>query len=131
MAAKLAAQVVSPLPFLGADNGQDIIYVFFTVTPSGNYAAGGDVIDFTALGDLIKSGYAPINVAIQSQSSAPGHSGYVYGYRPGAPATLANGKFQVLQCAGAGNPLLEIGAGAYPAGVLGDTIVGIACFVRV
>src|SRR4051812_4031476 len=108
MAAKLAAQLVSPLPFLGADNGQDIIYVFFTLTPTGIYAAGGDVIDFTTLGDLIKSGYAPINVAIQSQSAAAGHSGYFYGFRPGNPATLANGKFQVLQCAGAGNPLLEI-----------------------
>lgn len=130
MSLVVAAQKVAPTPFPGVDNGQAIIYVFFTLVAAGNYLPGGDVIDWTSLGDLIKSGYVPINVTIQSQSAAAGHSGYQYYFRPGA--ALNNCKMQVLTTGnGAGNALQELAAGAYPAAILADTIVGMACFVRV
>jgi hypothetical protein len=95
----IAAQKIASLPFAGVDNGQSIIYVFFTITPTnvnspGNanpYVAGGDTLDFTTLGDLIKSGYVPLNVTLQSQSQANGFSGYDYYFRPGLrPQQLQN-----------------------------------------
>jgi len=114
--------------FPGFTNDQNLLYVYFKVTAAGAYAALGDPLDLTALGDVIKSPYLPLWVEIQSQKSG-GLSGFVYGYVPGT--TLANGKFQVLTSNGAApNPLLDLGAGAYPAGVTGDTIIGIAAFIR-
>lgn len=120
-------------------NGK-VLEIYFTIVPTnvntpgnGNpYVAGGDTLDLTQVltnlqGFMISSSAVPLQVYIQSQTLAAagtGHSGYVYGYRIGT--TLKNGKMQVLQCAGATNPLAEIGAGNYPAGVLGDTIVGLA-----
>lgn len=121
-------------PFTGIDNGQSIIYGFFALTVTGNYVAGGDPMSFAGVSSLIQSGYAPLNVAIQSQSSLGG-AGFMYGYRPGGVgnlATLANGKFQVFTSNGAApNPFLELGAGAYAAAILADTIICEAAFVRV
>jgi hypothetical protein len=131
MSATVAVFQPAGTPFNGVDNTQKIERVYFTVTPAGNYAgAPGDTLDFTALGDLIKSDYGPIFVSIESQKTS-GASGYVYQYNPDANKTISGGKFQVLQCAAAGNPLADIGAAAYPAGVTGDTIVGYADFLRV
>jgi hypothetical protein len=115
--------------FNGVDNDQKIARVYFTVTPSGNYPALGDPMDFTALGDVIMSGQPPLFVAIQSAKSG-GASGYQYSYNPGNPSTQANGKFQVLQNGAGTSPNADIGAGAYPAGVTGDTIIGYVEFPR-
>jgi hypothetical protein len=122
-------------PFNGMDQGQKLIYVFGTITPAAQYAAGGDTWDLTKMswpdgsGGLL-SGYAPVggSVTAQSNSAANGHSGFQYYYRPGNPATISNGRFQVLQSNG--TLLVDIGAGAYPAAVLADTIVFAAAFVR-
>ncbi|MGA2443278.1 MAG: hypothetical protein ABSH08_20190, partial [Tepidisphaeraceae bacterium] len=79
---------------------------------------------------LLKSGQTPLQVTIQSQSAASGHSGYQYYYRPGNAQN--NGKMQVMTSNSvSGQPMVELAAGPYPAGVTGDTIVGIACFVRI
>ena len=127
MSVKLAA-LSTPTPFQGVDTTKSVERVYFTVTASGNYAGTpGDTMDFTNLGDLIKSGQPPIFVAMQSANKA-GASGYSYEYIPNT--TLANGYFQVLQCANAAAPMADIGAGAYPAGVTGDTILGYADFLR-
>jgi hypothetical protein len=122
------ASLVTPTPFGGVDTTKAVERVYFSVTPAGAYAgAPGDVMDFTALGDLIKSGQPPIFVIMQSAKKT-GNTGYFYEYVPNT--TLANGFFQVLQCAGAGAPAADIGAGAYPAGVTGDSIIGFADFLR-
>jgi hypothetical protein len=126
MSASVAA-LSTPTPFGGVDTTKALERIYVQITALGNYAALGDTLDLTVLGDLIKSGYLPIFYYLQSQK-AGGVSGYEYCYVPGT--TLANGKFQVLQCAGAGNPMLDIGAGAYPAGVLADTIIGFFDFLR-
>lgn len=119
----------SPTPFGGSDFTAKILRIYFTVVASGNYPALGDLMDFTQLGDLIKSGQPPVFVAIQSAKSG-GVSGYFYEYTPAAVPTVSNGFFQVLQCAAAGNPAADLGAGAYPAGITGDNIVGYADFLR-
>jgi hypothetical protein len=133
MALAITVQAVpAGTPFTGVDNGQFIMYFFFTVTPTGNYVAGGDTLSFVAATDMLKSTVAPLQVTLQSQSASAGHSGFLYYYRPGNPATIANGKMQVL-ATGSGNQaaLAEIAAGAYPGGVTADTIVGMGCFVRI
>lgn len=116
-------------PYPGFTNDQSLLYITFKVKPAGNYAALGDTLDLTALGDVVKSSYVPLSVEMKSANTA-GLSGFVYGYVPGT--TNANGKFQVLTSNGVSpNPLVDLGAGAYPAGVLGDTILGLAIFIRV
>lgn len=126
--------VVAPLastgavPFNSSDQTLKISRVYFSITPSGVYTALGDTMDFSALGDLLKSGQPPI-FCVMISSKASGNSGYDYVWVPGT--TLLNSKFQVLQCAGAGAPMADIGGGAYPAGVTADTIIGYADFMRV
>lgn len=127
-----ATSPASSSPFPGLDNGQFLIYGFFTLVASGNYVAGGDPFTFGGVTDLLKTAYAPLNLSIASQSSA-GFSGFYYAYRPGGIgmlATLTNGRMQVFQSGNNANPLSELAAGAYPAGVLADTIVASGCFVR-
>lgn len=129
-------QSMLPTPFDGLDEGQKIVYAFLVLTPSnagnGGYVVGGDAVDFTKLSPPPPSGYAPVQANFYSMSGASGHSGYQYYWRPGNPPTLQNGRVQVETTGnGAGNPLQELAAGAYPAGILADTIVGIAAFVRV
>lgn len=129
-----AAATVGGSPFAGIDQGEKLFYGFGTITPAGNYAAGGDPFDFTKMafndGSQLPSTYGPVpgSVTIQSNSAANGHSGYLYFYRPGAVSTIQNGKFQVLQSNGTLS--VDIGAGAYPAAILADSIVFSAAFVR-
>lgn len=116
--------------FDGGDNTQKIRRIYFQVVPAGAYAGTpGDPMDFTTLGDFAHSEFAPLFVAMQSAKPG-GVTGYDYSYVPNAAPTLINGTFQVIQCAAAGNPLADIGAGNYPAGVTGDTIIGYADFIR-
>lgn len=122
----------SSSPFTGIDNGQFLIYGFFTIVATGNYVAGGDALSFSGATDFLKTGYAPLNLSIASQSPL-GFSGFYYAYRPGGVgmlATLINGRMQVFQSGNNANPLSELAAGAYPAAVLTDTIVASGCFVR-
>jgi hypothetical protein len=130
--------VLSPLtnpqtPFQGINNDQTTIDVYFLITPSGNYPAGGDLMDLTQLGDLIMSNeYAPLWVEIQSAKPG-GVSGNVYDYAPAASApTMRNGLFQLLkgQAAGTVPAFVDAGAQAYPASVTGDTIIGKATLIR-
>lgn len=134
MSVQLAPLTRPQQAFGGHDNTQKIERFYFTLTPSGNYAgAPGDLMDFTSVtggADGIKSGAAPILVFIES-AKVGGASGYSYSYIPTAAPTQANGTFQVLQCGGAASPMADIGAGAYPAGVTGDSIIGFADFPRV
>lgn len=127
----LAIQVgYSTPPADGVDNGQKMIYIFGTIVPTGNYVTGGDLLDFTTTGDLIKTDYQPVQVQIWSQSQASGHSGYTYYWRPGG--SLNNGKMQVLTTgSGAGQPMQELAAGAYPAAITSDTIAFAAVFLRI
>jgi hypothetical protein len=112
--------------------------VSFFITASGNYPAGGDTLDLTALFGVLSSAPGlslpsfelPMDVDIKSWRPAGGaNSGnlFLYQFCPGT--TLANGTMQVLTGAAAQTALTEFTAGAYPAGVTTDTIKAIASFV--
>ena len=98
------------------------VHVVGTLTFSGNYATGGDGINFTGLG--IKSSLAPYWFEVQ------GINGFIYAYAPGSPASQTNGKIKVFVEAtvATNTPLAEHTAVAYVAGVTGDTVTFYAEF---
>jgi hypothetical protein len=105
------------------------IQITLTNTPN-NYPANGDTIDLTnitfppGMNGMITSGNVLFGSPQSQPTSSSSHSGFMYAYLIGTGTTpLKNGKIQVLVCAGAGNPMQDLGAGNYPAGVLSDTIV--------
>lgn len=89
------------------------IFVIFSVVASANYAATGDTLNFND--QKIKSRQIPDFVSIR------GNNGYTYEYVRGT--TIANGKMKVSTTANT-----ELAAGAYPAGITGDAIRGLAVF---
>jgi hypothetical protein len=86
---------------------QQGVYVRGTLAASGNYATGGDTLDFTTIPGRVPASQPPKQVWIA------GTGGYSFGWVPGT--TLANGKVKVNTTAAT-----ELGAGAYPAGITGD-----------
>ena len=113
--------------FSGLNAGQKIIRAYVKITPTGTYTANGDTLDLTVLS--VPSSYAPIGGVLWSANPA-GASGYDYQLLPAASSpTQANCKFQVMKGNGV-NPNVDIGAGAYPAGVTSDTIVGFVEFIK-
>lgn len=90
------------------DDGKRV-HVLGTLTFSGNYATNGDAVTLTGLFPGQRS--AAEIVGIQSTS------GYVYTF------DRVNSKILVFQAPATGsNPLSQISASAYPAGVTGDTV---------
>jgi len=138
MALAIALKTASATGQAIVDRSQDCIRVYFTVTPSGSYAAGGDPLDLSLLntalasggpgGAPIPSGSLPIIVRLRSAAlaSVAQTNMFEYNYAPGT--TLANGKMQLFTGAAAQTALTEFTAGSYPAGVLADAIVGEAVF---
>lgn len=86
------------------------------VVNAGDYAAGGLIVDFTALG--LPTSLVPDNSAVQIW----GVGGFVYAYENGT--TLANGKVLVFAetTVGTNQPLLEYTVTAASAGLLADVI---------
>ena len=89
------------------DTGTGNIYVFGTITPSGNYSTGGDTLDFTTVASRIGASQAPV------QLWAGGTTGDNYGWFPGT--ALNNGKIKISTTSAT-----ELAAGAYPARITGD-----------
>lgn len=83
-----------------------------TITPSGSYVTGGDVLSFAD--SNIKSSRIPEYVEIH------GIAGFDYGYEEGTDQTDG---LMLVHLAG-----VEAAAAAYPAGVLADTITYHAIF---
>ena len=119
-----AATVLATAAFPGVDNTQRIARVYFSIAATGTYAALGDPLDISALKTAACTSQMPLFVAMQSQGSV--NSGYLYEWLPNS--ATGNGKFQVMK--GATGPIVDLGAGAYPAAITGDTIVGYADFPR-
>jgi hypothetical protein len=82
------------------------LFVMGTIAGSGSYVTGGDTLNLQSLG--IKSSQVPF------QAWIGGTSGYAFGWVPGT--TQANGKVKISTTAAT-----ELAAGAYPAGITGDT----------
>lgn len=96
-------------------NGQGRLVV--AVTFAGNYPAGGDLFDLTPLiGQAGKNGYPFVANNPPYGEDFTTSTGYTISYIPGT--TLANGKLKINTTAAA-----ELGAGAYPAGLIADTNV--------
>lgn len=103
------------------DNTQNQLIVDGTLTLSGNYVAHGDAINLTGF-DAIKAQSAPTRIEVYEQPAAGvSASGFVLEGVPGT--TQANGVLQVFETgAAASNPLSEMAAGAYPAGLTGAVV---------
>jgi len=91
------------------------IHVVGSIVASSTYATGGDALSFANLG--IKSSQAPFWVKFNSLA------GYGYTFSPNATPTQSNGLMRVNTAANT-----ELGAGAYPGGITGDTIGFYALF---
>ena len=78
-----------------------------TLAFSGNYVTDGEVPTFPGLRS---------SKAIADDIRIEGIAGYKYEYN------YANGKVLVRQSAAASNPMSQLSAAAYPAGVTGDTV---------
>ncbi len=95
-------------------------WVSLSITASGSYSSGGDTLNIAS---LVKTGKVPIKGFAQIE----GQAGFQYCFVPGTDNTAH--KVKVFQTGAAvSSPFAELGAGAYPAGVTGDTIVGTFCF---
>lgn len=121
---------------IGIEEGQKTFRVFFTFKLTGSYVAAGDTFDLTQLfaltaggpGSSLTTGSLPIKVELQSIQSPGATNLFIYSFAPGT--TLLNGKVQVFTGAAAQTALTELSAGAYPAGVTGDTIEGEVVFPK-
>ena len=96
------------------DSGGNVLCIFGTVTASGSYSSGGDTLDFTSVANQIGAGQAPLQVWVG------GTTGDTYAFVRTASPTLANGKIKVNTASNT-----ELGAGAYPARITGDTNIQI------
>ena len=96
------------------DAGENGLYVFGTLTASGNYASGGDTLDFTTVANQIGASQAPLQVW------AGGTTGDSYGFVRAASPTLANGKIKINTASNT-----ELAAGAYPSRISGDANIQI------
>jgi hypothetical protein len=85
----------------------DVYVLRGTLGFSGNYATNGDTLDFVPL--LTLGSRQVLNAQIN------GAGGFVFRY------DRTNKKVLVYQSGGAAAPMAELGAGAYPAGVTGNT----------
>lgn len=105
------------------ESGQGVVRVFGTLTPSGNYVANGDAVDFTkATGLSIPSQSAPISFRVE------GAAAYVY---KGVKGAINACKFVVQETGAAlSGALADLAAAAYPAGITGDTITFEAVFPK-
>ena len=83
------------------------VHYIGTVVFTGNYATGGEAFN---LASTLNIPSPPSQVVVMGQA------GYVYQW------DRTNNKIMVRQAAAAGNPLAEIAAAAYPAGVLADVV---------
>lgn len=84
-----------------------------TLVFSGNYAAGGDLIDFANIQEGVVQ---PIWVDIR------GKAGYSYEYDFAAKKVIVRQQKDPAAAGGADIPLPELAAAAYPAGVTGDVV---------
>lgn len=105
--------------FTRQDATQNGIIIEGTLTPSGNYATGGDTVDFSTL-PQIPSNNIPLGLVEINEQPASGAtpSGYVLYFISGT--TLANGKLFVATAVG--QPPTQLAAGAYPAALAAATL---------
>lgn len=92
------------------DAGGTNIYVFGTLTASGNYSTGGDTLDFTTVASQLSASQAPVQIWIA------GSTGDAYSWIKGT--ALNNQKAKINTASNT-----ELASGAYPARITGDTSI--------
>ena len=104
------AITISLSPVNVDSSASNFVYAVATLTFSGNYATGGDTLDFTQVADKLGSDTL-VQVFAESQN---GNSGY---YIPVQGTALNNWKLKAFLGGGT-----EVTAGAYPASVTSDIV---------
>src|SRR5712671_2806037 len=104
------AITISLSPLNVDSSANNFIYAIATLTFSGNYATGGDTLDFTTVADKLPSTQI-VQAFAESQN---GNAGY---YVAVAGAALNNWRLKAFSGGGT-----EISAGAYPASVTTDVV---------
>jgi hypothetical protein len=99
------------------------VHVCGTVTASGNYTTGGDTLDLSQF-PLVASDQAPLT----GTGWMDGLAGYDYVFAPGT-ALNAN-KVKIFAQGAAAGAFPELGAGAYPGTITGDTITFYGIFKK-
>ena len=94
-----------------------ILIASFSIVASGSYATGGDAADFAP--PLGFTNHQPDNVDLEGIAGFT----YVYNYTTKKVMVFCN------TAGGADQPLGELSAGAYPAGITGDTIRAIVTYI--
>lgn len=112
--------------------GSKEIKVYGTIVASGNYPTGGDTLNLLSATYNLGQGppassRVPIMGIILSVKANTAEFQYLYI----AGTTQANGVMQIYTGAAAQSGLAELSAGAYPAGVTGDTINFMIVFLNV
>lgn len=113
---------------IGIDETMKTFRIWATFKLTGVYPTSGDPFDLTQLfalsaggpGASLPTGSLPLKVEFNSLKAGAQANTFVYQWNPGT--TLLNGTIQVFTGAAAQTGLTELSAGAYPAGVLADTI---------
>jgi hypothetical protein len=86
----------------------DNVYIFGSLTPSGNYSTGGDTLDFTTVGNQVPASLSPVQVWVG------GSTGDTYSWIAGA--ALNSQKIKINTASNT-----ELASGAYPSRITGDT----------
>ena len=95
---------------IDVDAAADNIYMFGTLTPSGNYSTGGDTLDFTTVASQIAASKAPLQLWVG------GSTGDNYAWIAGN--ALNNQKVKISTASNT-----ELASGAYPARITGDASI--------
>lgn len=103
------------------DDGKRL-HVVGTIALSGSYAAGGEVLNWGAV-PQVKSTRDPIWAQFE------GKAGFVYQYDKPNDKLMVSGQEPTSATAGV-IALSELAAGAYPAGITGDSIQFYAVFEK-
>jgi hypothetical protein len=90
------------------DTGADNVYIFGSLSASGNYSTGGDTLDFTTVGPQVPASQPPLQLWVG------GSTGDSYSWIKGT--ALNNQKVKVNMASNT-----ELGSGAYPSRITGDT----------
>jgi len=104
------------------DDGKRV-HVSGTVAATGNYVTSGDTLDLSQV-PIIASTQPPI----QGTAWMDGLAGYDYVFLPGA-ALNAN-KVKIFAQGTAAGAFPELAAGAYPGGIIADTITFYGIFKK-
>jgi hypothetical protein len=92
------------------DTGADNVYVFGSLSVSGNYSTGGDTLDFTTVPSQIPASQPPVQLWVG------GSTGDSYSWIKGT--ALNNQKVKVNTTSNT-----ELASGAYPSRITGDASV--------